>query len=55
MNEEEAESAEIFLWKKPLGRLDLAGKAGKKIAFQPSSWRWAFGHYRLCVLRDLCG
>jgi len=54
MNEEEAENAEIIPGK-PLGRFDLPGKVGKRAAFGPASRRWAFGHFCLCVLGDLCG
>jgi len=54
MNEEEAESAEIIPGNH-LGRSDLPGRARKRAAFRPASWRSAFGHFRLCVLRDLCG
>jgi len=54
MNEEEAESAEVVPGKS-LGRFDLTGRVEKRTAFRPASWRSAFGHFCLCVLRDLCG
>ena len=54
LNKEEAESAEIVPGKS-LGGFDLPGKGGKKAAFFPEFPTYAFGHFYLCVLCDLCG
>jgi len=55
MNEEGAESAEIVPGKSLEALLSFREEWERGPLFPPASWPQVFGHFHLCVLRDLCG